>query len=109
MSDPINEDFYEEEEDDGGTEVEGERENAKVEVQKLSELEVLEMLAAKHRLQDAGKIVHIGIIDYLTNYTKAKQVEKWAKSMSADAATVSVAHPNDYGQRFKTWITENVL
>ena len=77
MSDPINEDFYESDNDDGPEMGEDDGEEI---IQKLTEQEVLDMLAAKHRLQDAGKIVHIGIIDYLTNYTKAKQVEKWAKS-----------------------------
>ena len=45
----------------------------------LTEEEVLEMLADKHRFQDVGKIVHIGIIDFLTSYTCAKKVEKSAK------------------------------
>ena len=36
---------------------------------KLSEEEVLTILADKHRFQDIGKIVHIGIIDFLTTYT----------------------------------------
>ena len=45
----------------------------------LTEEEVLEMLADKHRFQDVGKIVHIGIIDFLTSYTCAKKVEKTAK------------------------------
>ena len=45
----------------------------------LTEEEVLEMLADKHRFQDVGKIVHIGIIDFLTSYTCAKKVEKTVK------------------------------
>ena len=32
----------------------------------LTDEELLDMLVAKHRFQDHGKIVHIAIIDFLT-------------------------------------------
>ena len=70
---------------------------------------ILEMLADKHRFQDVGKIVHIGIIDYLTSYTCMKKTEQKLKSFTADPRTVSVAHPTFYGCRFKSWVIENVF
>ena len=78
-------------------------------MENLTEEEVLEMLADKHRFQDVGKIVHIGIIDFLTSYTCAKKIEKSAKKLTADASKISVADPNFYGERFKTWMRDNVL
>ena len=73
------------------------------------EQNILEMLADKHRFQDVGKIVHIGIIDYLTSYTCMKKTEQKLKSLGADPRTVSVAHPTFYGCRFKSWVIENVF
>ena len=70
---------------------------------------ILEMLADKHRFQDVGKIVHIGIIDYLTSYTCMKKTEQKLKSIGADPKTISVAHPIFYGCRFKSWVIENVF
>ena len=67
------------------------------------------MLANKHRFQDMGKIVHIGIIDYLNGYTCRKKIEKLVKSKKTDPATLSVADPVFYSERFQTWITNNVL
>ena len=58
------------------------------------------MLASKHRFQDIGKIIHIGIIDYLTSYTTMKKIERFGKSLTADEATLSVAEPTFYGDRF---------
>ena len=66
----------------------------------MSDEELFEMLACKHRFQDIGKVIHIGIIDYLTSYTCLKKVEKWGKSFIADEATISVADPISYGERF---------
>ena len=48
------------------------------------------MLASKHRFQDVGKILHIGIIDYLTCFTCFKKCELKLKSINAEAETVSV-------------------
>ena len=75
----------------------------------MKEQSILEMLADKHRFQDVGKIIHIGIIDYLTSYTCSKKTEQWIKSLKYDAQTISVAHPTFYGCRFKSWIIENVF
>ena len=58
------------------------------------------MLANKHRFQDMGKLVHIGIIDFLNRYTCVKKMEKLAKSINADPATLSVADPITYSERF---------
>jgi hypothetical protein len=52
---------------------------------------------------------HIGIIDYLTRYTKIKKIEKFAKSLTADPKTVSVAPPEFYGDRFKSFMTKEVI
>ena len=63
----------------------------------IDDEELFEMLAGKHRFQDVGKILHIGIIDYLTNFTCQKKIELKVKSMSAQAETISVQHPTFYG------------
>ena len=70
---------------------------------------MLEMLANKHRFQDMGKIVHIGIIDFLNRYTLEKKLERLAKSIKTDPATLSTADHITYSERFQTWITNNVL
>ena len=77
--------------------------------QHLSDIEKFDMLAAKHRFQDVGKILHVSIIDFLTSYTCVKRVELAGKSLTAPAETVSVAHPNFYGDRFKDFIIKRVL
>ena len=51
---------------------------------KMDDEELFEMLAGKHRFQDVGKILHIGIIDYLTTFTCMKRIELKAKSMSTE-------------------------
>ena len=77
--------------------------------EKLSHEELFEELAAKHRFQDKGKILHIAIIDYLTNFTCFKKVEKRAKSLQGPVETISVAHPNFYGDRFQQFMIVNVF
>ena len=52
---------------------------------------------------------HIGIIDYLTNYTTFKKLEKFGKSLIAAPETISVAHPEFYGDRFKNFMTKEVI
>ena len=52
--------------------------------QQLDEEELCEMLAGKHRFQDVGKILHVGIIDYLTTFSCMKRIELRAKSMTAE-------------------------
>ena len=75
----------------------------------MTDEELFEMLAGKHRFQDIGKIIHVGIIDYLTSYTCMKRLEKWGKSLTADEKTVSVAHPTFYGDRFQDFMTKKVF
>lgn len=41
----------------------------------MTDEELIEMLAGKHRFQDDGKIIHVAIIDYLTRYTCIKRIE----------------------------------
>ena len=48
--------------------------------QEISAEELLDTLASKHRYQDAGKIIHLGIIDFLTEYSCTKSVERVSKS-----------------------------
>ena len=68
--------------------------------EKTEDDDLFEILAGKHRFQDCGKILHIGIIDYLTQYNFAKKVERWGKTLNAEQSTVSVAPPEFYGDRF---------
>ena len=49
--------------------------------QELTNTQLLDLLAGKHRFQDDAKIIHVAIIDYLTRYTRFKQFEKHAKSV----------------------------
>ena len=49
----------------------------------LTEEQIFEMLASKHRFQDVGKILHIGIIDYLTSFGCFKAGELKVKSLTA--------------------------
>ena len=51
---------------------------------KIDDEELFEMLAGKHRFQDVGKILHVGIIDYLTTFTCMKKFELKAKSMTTE-------------------------
>jgi hypothetical protein len=75
----------------------------------MTDEEKFELLADKHRISDSGKIVHIGIIDYLTRYTNAKKVERFCRSLQAPADEISVAPPDFYGKRFQTFMRNNVF
>jgi len=66
----------------------------------MSDTQLLDLLASKHRFQDDAKIIHVAIIDYLTRYTTFKRIEKHVKSLQAPVETVSVADPTFYGDRF---------
>ena len=77
--------------------------------QNLTDEDLFEMLASKHRFQDVGKILHIGIIDYLTCFTCIKKGELKVKSFTAEPKTISVQHPKFYGDRFLDFMTKNVL
>lgn len=75
----------------------------------VTDEELFEMLAGKHRFQDVGKILHIGIIDYLTTFGCKKAIELKAKSLAAPKHTISVQHPTFYGERFLDFMVERVL
>mmetsp|Transcript_31548 Transcript_31548/g.39251 ORF Transcript_31548/g.39251 Transcript_31548/m.39251 type:complete len:98 (+) Transcript_31548:2833-3126(+) len=75
----------------------------------LTNEELLDMLAGRHRFNDDAKIIHVAIIDYLTRYTCLKVVEKHAKGLQAPIETVSVADPNFYGDRFQNFMLQKVL
>ena len=63
----------------------------------------MELLVGKHRLNDRGKLLHLGIIDYLQTYTTIKKVERCVKQIKrrgADVNTFSVAPARLYGNRF---------
>ena len=75
----------------------------------MTDQDLIEMLAGKHRLQDDGKILHVAIIDYLTRYTYIKRVEKWGKAIMHPIDTVSVQHPDFYGDRFSNFMTRRVF
>ena len=47
----------------------------------LTDEQLLDILAAKHRFNDDAKIIHVAIIDYLTRYGCMKVVEKHAKGL----------------------------
>ena len=42
--------------------------------------DVCEMLASRHRFRDKGKVFHIAIIDYLQNWTCNKKAETFLKT-----------------------------
>ena len=42
----------------------------------IPEEKFLDILAAKHRFQDEGKVFHISIIDYLQSYNCKKKIER---------------------------------
>ena len=75
----------------------------------LNDYQKFKLLADKHRFIEKGKIVHMGIIDYLTKYNCAKAVERKFRSMQAPELTVSVAPPVFYGQRFQAYMRQNVF
>ena len=75
----------------------------------LGDAELFEILAGKHRFQDVGKILHVGIIDYLTRFTCMKKAELKVKSCTAVPQTISVQHPTFYGDRFMDFMTNYVL
>lgn len=75
----------------------------------MTDDELIEMLAGKHRFQDDGKILHVAIIDYLTRYTNLKKVEKYGKALLHPIETVSVQHPDFYGDRFQKYMTNRVF
>ena len=66
----------------------------------MTDEQLFELLAGKHRFQDVGKILHVAIIDILTLYTPLKKVERWGKSFEAPVETISVSPPEFYGDRF---------
>ena len=54
----------------------------------------MEILVGKHRLNDRGKLLHLGIIDYLQTYSTKKKFErafKQIKRRGADVNTFSVS------------------
>ena len=42
----------------------------------MTDDELMELLIGKHRFNDRGKLLHIGIIDYLQTYTTFKKTER---------------------------------
>jgi len=75
----------------------------------LTDDELLDILVSKHRFQDHGKVIHVAIIDFLTQFTTFKKLELCAKSFQAPRKTLSVAHPTFYGDRFEKWMRKNVF
>ena len=66
----------------------------------LTDDELMEILVGKHRFIDQGKLLHIGIIDFLATYNTKKRLERWGKSIKrrgADVNTFSVAPADFYG------------
>ncbi len=78
-------------------------------VNTMTDDELIEMLVDKHRFQDDGKILHVAIIDYLTRYTNIKKVEKYGKALLHPIETISVQHPDFYGDRFQKYMTNRVF
>jgi len=58
---------------------------------------------------DGTKLYYIGIIDILTRWTPAKQFEHALKTVQyADSKGVSCCHPNDYAERFMTFMKRHI-
>jgi len=72
----------------------------------------MKLLVGKHRFNDRGKLLHIGIIDYLSSYNTAKKFERAYKKVvrvGADSSTFSVAPADFYGDRFQDWTEAEVF
>ena len=77
--------------------------------EELTDEQLLDVLASKHRFNDDAKIIHVAIIDYLTRYGCKKAIEKHAKGLQAPVETVYVADPTFYGDRFQKFMLDKVL
>ena len=78
----------------------------------MTDDELMELLVGKHRINDKGKLLHIGIIDYLQTYTTFKKTErlwKQIKRRGADVNTFSVAPPGFYGTRFIDFMENKIF
>ena len=72
----------------------------------------MEILIGKHRFNDRGKLLHIGIIDYLQTYSTTKKIERLAKQIKrrgADVNTFSVAPASFYGTRFINFMESTIF
>ena len=61
---------------------------------------------------DKKYIIHIGVIDYLQDWTFMKKTENFVKTFTLDkkkAGLISCVHPNDYASRFREFINAHVL
>ena len=62
--------------------------------------------------QDCQHIYHLGIIDYLQEFTTAKRMESWLKTSfksKEKAYQISCVHPSIYSERFVEFMTNEVF
>lgn len=59
--------------------------------------------------EDGSELYIMGVIDFLTQYTSRKVVERTFKSLISDRKGVSVAPASYYSKRFIKFMDENII
>jgi hypothetical protein len=77
----------------------------------VTDEEVMNMLASKHRFNDKGKVFHIAIIDYLQSWNCNKKGETFAKNviLGNKKEDISSMPPIPYGDRFLSFMKKEVF
>ena len=57
---------------------------------------------------DKSKIYYLGIIDIFTEYNMKKKGEHFLKSIQHDSQTISCVPPDQYANRFYTFIKDAI-
>lgn len=77
----------------------------------ITDEEVCDILASKHRFKDKGKVFHIAIIDYLQSWNCNKKGETFAKNviLRNKKEDISSMPPIPYGERFLSFMKKEVF
>ena len=77
----------------------------------ISDEDVMNILASKHRFKDKGKVFHIAIIDYLQSWNCNKKGETFAKNviLGNKKEDISSMAPIPYGERFLSFMKKEVF
>lgn len=81
------------------------------EMNEITDEDVMEHLASKHRFKDNSKVFHMAIIDYLQDWNANKKMELIAKSeiLRNEPEIISAMHPTPYGDRFLSFMKKEVF
>ena len=85
-----------------------------IQIEKVSSGQKLPETKNRNIIQsvDGKRLYHIGIIDFLQDFSYAKKIESFIKTTKAkgeQAKLISCVHPDFYAQRFLKFMKENVF